>query len=123
MNKKVLFKELETDKNIQWAQLLRTGHFKYGYYGDLDVFIAPDESYIIFASQRRDGKGMGDLYISFKNEVGEWKQAVNMDRGISTDKHELCPYVTKDGKYFFYTSNQDIYWISTEIFDDYKDSM
>ena len=37
MNKKVLFKELETDKNIQWAQLLRTGHFKYGYYGDFKI--------------------------------------------------------------------------------------
>jgi hypothetical protein len=40
---------------------------------------------------------------------------------INTKNHELCPFVSKDGKYLFYTSNQDIYWVSAEIINEIKD--
>ena len=59
--------------------------------------------------------GRGDLYISFKNTDGTWTESVNMGEKVNTKKHELCPFVSHDGKYLFYTSNQDIYWVSTEI--------
>jgi len=88
---------------------------------EADVFIDPNESYIIFCGNRPDGLGRGDLYISFKNADGTWSQSKNMGGPINTEKHELCPYVTSDGKYFMYTSNEDIYWVSTEIFEQYKD--
>ena len=89
---------------------------------EADVFIAPDESYIIFCASRPkpEGLGRGDLYISFKDENGAWLRAKNMGAPINTEYHELCPFVSADGKYFFYTSRQDIYWVSTEIFDQYR---
>ncbi len=82
---------------------------------EADVFIAPDESYIIFCSTRDGGEGQGDLYISFKEENSAWTEAVNMGPDINTPLYEYCPFVTKDGRYLFFTSNQDIYWVSTEI--------
>lgn len=88
---------------------------------EADVFVDPDESYIIFCGNRPEGMGRGDLYISFKNADGSWTQAKNMGAPINSDRHELCPYVTSDGKYFFYTSKEDIYWVSTEIFEQYKE--
>lgn len=87
---------------------------------EADVFIAPDESYMIFCANRKEGLGHGDLYISFKNTDGTWSKSVNMGKRINTKGHELCPFVSKDGKYFFYTSNQDIYWVSTKILDGYR---
>lgn len=87
---------------------------------DADVFIAPDESYIIYCSARKTGFGKGDLYISFRNEEKKWSKAINMGRSINSEGHELCPFVTKDGKYLFYTSNHDIYWISAEIINKLK---
>lgn len=84
-----------------------------GYEGD--VFIAPDESYIIFSAARRSGLGKADLYVSFKDESDNWTQAVIMGEPISSANHEICPFVTRDGKYFFYTSNQDIYWVDAEV--------
>ncbi|WP_350290117.1 ankyrin repeat domain-containing protein [uncultured Croceitalea sp.] len=83
---------------------------------EADVFVAPDESYIIFCAMRSEGMGRGDLYISFKKEDGSWSQSVNMGDAINTEGHELCPFVTHDGKYLFYTSKQDIYWVSTAVF-------
>lgn len=83
---------------------------------EADVFIAPDESYIIFASKRSSGFGSGDLYISFKRD-GTWTEAKNMGSAINTESNELCPYVTPDGKYFLYSSKANIYWVSTEVFE------
>ena len=87
---------------------------------EADVFIAPDESYMIFCSIRKNGLGQGDLYISFRDKTGNWSESVNMGDSINTEKHELCPFVSPDGKYLFYTRNQDIYWVSTNILGKYK---
>jgi len=87
---------------------------------EADVFVAPDESYLIFCSIRAEGFGRGDLYISFKKPNGNWTKAVNMGKEINSENYEYCPFVTKDGKYLLYTSNQDIYWVSTKILENYK---
>jgi hypothetical protein len=87
---------------------------------EADVFVSPDESYIIFCSIRKEGFGQGDLYISFKDKEGDWTKAKNMGTLINTEGHELCPFVTMDGKYFFYTSNQDIYWVDADILNSLK---
>ncbi len=87
---------------------------------EADVFVAPNESYLIFCTARKEGLGKGDLYISFKNERGVWQKAKNMGPKINSEGHELCPYVTSDNKYFFYTSNQDIYWVSTAFLEQFR---
>lgn len=84
---------------------------------EADVCVAPDESYIIFCSERPDGFGRGDLYISFKNAEGTWSQSINMGGAINTKHYEYCPFITQDGNYLFFTSQQDIYWVSTQIID------
>ncbi len=87
---------------------------------EADVFIAPDESYIIFAAQRRSSLGSGDLYISFKNEDGLWTQSKNMGPQINNETNQFCPFVTADGKYLFYSGRGNIYWVSTGIFEQLK---
>lgn len=87
---------------------------------EADVFIDPNEAYIIFCGNRPEGLGEGDLYISFKQADGTWTKSKNMGAPINTQFHELCPFVSSDGKYLFYTSDQDIYWVSTDILKDYK---
>ena len=104
------FKDNEFQKPVRMCNNINTLSY------EADVFIAPDESYIIFCSKRNDGYGQGDLYISF-NKDGKWTKAKNMGDKINTYGHELCPFVTNDGKYFFYTSNKDIYWVDTGIFE------
>ncbi|BFP41782.1 hypothetical protein FGF1_26270 [Flavobacteriaceae bacterium GF1] len=87
---------------------------------EADVFVDPNEAYLIFCAQRPDGLGRGDLYISFKKADGSWSPSVNMGDTVNTEHHELCPFVTKDGKYLFFTSQQDIYWVGTEIIGTLK---
>jgi len=40
-------------------------------YTELDAFVAPDESYIVFTSNRPGGLGTGDLYVS-RQKDGAW---------------------------------------------------
>lgn len=85
-----------------------------------DVFVAPDESYVIFCAERPDGYGKGDLFISFRGGDGKWSTAKNMGNVINTQAYEFCPFVTRDGKFLFYTSNRDIYWVDAGIIGTMK---
>ncbi|MBN1116112.1 MAG: PD40 domain-containing protein [Bacteroidales bacterium] len=97
----------------KYQKPMRLGEEINSKYFECDAFIAPDESYIIFCSSRPGGYGEGDLYISFRDEEGNWTKAQNAGDKINTEGHEFCPFVSKDGKYFFYSSAGDIFWVST----------
>ena len=93
-------------------------------YHEWDPYVAPDESYLIFCSTKPDGLGGDDLYISFLKKDGSWSAPVHMGKDINSPASENRPYVTTDGKYFFYTStkrgNRDIYWVDAGIIGDMK---
>ncbi len=74
---------------------------------EFNAYVSADESYLVFGSFRRDdGLGGGDLYISFKNDAGEWKPAANLGNGINSRFLDFCPFVSADGQTFFFTSDR-----------------
>ena len=91
-------------------------------------FIAPDESYLIWDSEREGGYGDSDLYISFRQEDGSWGAAINMGATVNSDKWEAFASVTSDGKYILFNRriddgsnndnmNVDIYWVDAQIIE------
>lgn len=99
---------------VKMGPAINSKHF------EVDAYVAPDQSYLIYSSSRPGGLGEGDLYISFKQKDGSWSKAQNMGTPINSENHEFCPFVTRDGRYFFYTSNGDIYWVSSKIIKNMK---
>ena len=114
-----------------------------------EPFIAPDESYIIFGSDRQAPRTNNwDLYISFKKKDGTWTSAKNMGSTINSPYMDQAALVTSDGKYLFFSSrrvrdynpaskdfsyktivdalgspqngNSDIYWVDAKIIQDIK---
>ncbi len=86
-----------------------------------DIFVAPDESYLIHVSNGRpDDMGRGDLYISFKQSDGSWGKDIHMGDTINSDKIDFCPMVTPDGKYFFYSQGGDVFWVDAKILDTFR---
>jgi len=90
-------------------------------------YIAPDESFLIFESQRPEGN-LG-LYIAFKHDDGHWSIPVNMGPEINSGKGERFARLSPDGKYLFFGSfrnvsadkhGADIYWIDAKIMDKLK---
>ncbi|GAA5219044.1 hypothetical protein ACFSJ3_16955 [Corallincola platygyrae] len=91
-------------------------------------FIAPDESYLIWDSEREGGFGDSDLYISFRQEDGSWGPAINMGEQVNSDKWDAYATVTPDGKYILFNRriddgsdsekrNIDIYWVDAKIIE------
>lgn len=56
---------------------------------------------------------------SFREAAGSWTEPVNMGAKVNTPFSEYIPYVTPDGKYFFFTTNKtgnrDIYWVDAAL--------
>jgi Tol biopolymer transport system component len=74
---------------------------------EVEPYIAPDESFIIFAAAGRpDGKGAFDLYISY-NKNGSWTKGESLGDKINSKWWDFSPKISPDGKYFFFTSNRN----------------
>ena len=87
------------------------------------LFVSPDESYIIFPSNHKDGFGGLDLYISFKDKTNSWGKPINMGNEINSNLSERFPIVSPDGKYLFFmrhTKTWDIFWVSAKIIDQLR---
>lgn len=75
-------------------------------FSEVDCFVAPDQSYLIFAAYgRADGFGDGDLFVSF-NRDGVWTKPVNLGAGVNSAAREYAPIGSPDGKYLFFTSER-----------------
>jgi len=84
--------------------------------------IAPDESYIIWDSERDSGYGSNDIYISFRQRDGSWGAAINFGDKINTGGEDAGGYITPDGKYLFFSrqispEDYDIYWVDAQIIE------
>ena len=91
-----------------------------------DFYIASDESYIFFSKNVTGGAG--DIYLSFKKENGKWTNPKKLGEPINKPGYnwEYGMFVSKDGKYLFYTSGGTTmssyftYWVKI---DDLLDSL
>ena len=79
--------------------------------------IAADESFIIFDSKRTEDAENADLYVCFKLKNGDWSGAYSLGNTVNTKWNDICPSLSPDGKYLFYMSRGDLYWVSSGIIE------
>ena len=75
---------------------------------------------MVFVSDRPEGKGMSDLYVSkFNNDV--WTIAKNLGSKINSPSREERPTFSPDGKYLFFGSEKegqfDIYQVDAGVLE------
>lgn len=118
--------ERPKDYDIYSAKATKNGFQKAGKLGPAinteyyegDVFVAPDESYLIVATDRPDATfGSGDLFISFKGSDGNWTPLKNMGANVNGPRFDYCPFVTPDGKILLYTRAEDIRWVDARVIE------
>ncbi|MDY6800032.1 MAG: hypothetical protein SVU94_02270 [Bacteroidota bacterium] len=66
--------------------------------------LSPDGSTIYFTSNRDGGFGGLDIYKSIRNKKGKWNDPENLGPQINTPFNEETPFVSRDGKYLFFSS-------------------
>jgi len=93
-------------------------------FDECEPFIAPDESYLIFASNKPGGYGAQDQYISFQLPDGSWSLPANLGYLVNSGQFESWASVSPDGKYLFYVSTRwkssPVFWIDARIIDYLK---
>ena len=81
-------------------------------------FIAPDESYLLFSSNRAGSLDTaGDLYLSRRLADGGWADPVSLGEPVNTRRQEVFPGLSPDGRYLFFCRDvpgreNDVYWVS-----------
>lgn len=74
---------------------------------EFNACVDPDEKFILFTAYgRKEDLGRGDLYISRRDQSGQWQTAKHLH--INSAAIDYCPYVSPDGKYLFFTSARAI---------------
>lgn len=115
----IYYSKLENDEYLEAHNIgdrINTDKAEY------NSFVSPDGSYLIYTSFGKENTyGNGDLYISFKTNKDTWSDSQNLGEAINSEYHEFCPSFSRDGKYFFFTSNRygtnDIFWLNTNFIE------
>lgn len=97
--------------------------------GDDLPWIAPDESWLIFASDREGTLGLRDLYITYRMD-GAWSEPQSLGPAINSAGYDNYPFVSADGRYLFFTrrtewkakEDSDIWWVSAGFIDRLRKS-
>lgn len=75
---------------------------------EFNAFISPDEKFILFTGYGRpDGLGSGDLYISYKDKLGNWEVAKNLGSSINSKAMDYCPFYDAKNKTLYFTSKRN----------------
>ncbi len=70
-------------------------------YSVFELFIAPDESYLLFGWYVSENNWR-DIYISFKLN-NTWSTALSLGNKINSNEYEGRPCISPDGNYLFYS--------------------
>jgi outer membrane protein OmpA-like peptidoglycan-associated protein/tetratricopeptide (TPR) repeat protein len=66
--------------------------------------LSPDNKVLYFASNRDNGFGGSDLYMSVRGSNGKWCKAINMGPLVNTPGDEQAPFIHADNQTLFFSS-------------------
>ena len=74
---------------------------------EFNAFVSPNEEFIIYTCYGRpDGLGSGDLYISYKNNTGNWDEPKNLGKTINSKQMDYCPFYDITTQTLYFTSKR-----------------
>ena len=66
--------------------------------------LSSDGKQLYFASNRAGGKGNNDIWMSERNDKGNWSKPVNLGKEINTSKEDQSPFIHQDGQTLYFMS-------------------
>ncbi len=68
-------------------------------------YITPEEDVLLISMQDKFSKGQNDIYISTKDQDGNWNVPMNLGERINTAGDEISPYLSPDRKKLYFSTN------------------
>ena len=75
-----------------------------------------DGNQLYFASNRKGGLGLTDIWTSQRLPNGTWSEPKNLGKNINTNGYEEAPFITNDGKTLFFSSTGHLGMGEQDIF-------
>jgi len=73
---------------------------------DSEPSISADGKTVYFSSRRPGGLGKEDIWVTRRDENGEWTPAVNLGSPVNTKGREVSPFIHADGKTLYFSSDE-----------------
>ncbi len=68
-------------------------------------YIGPNGKVMVLSLQNQTSIGDADLYVSFKQDNGQWSEPRNMGASINTADAEYTPFLATDNQTLYFTTN------------------
>jgi tetratricopeptide (TPR) repeat protein len=91
-------------ENNTWTPLVRLNDNINTKYWESHASISHDNQKLYFTSNRKGGLGGLDIYVSDRDNNGDWGTAVNLGPIINTKYNEESPFLLDDDKTLFFSS-------------------
>jgi len=97
----------QLDANKKWKQPINLGDSINTTEDELAPFIHYDNNTLYFSSEGHLGMGGSDLFLSRKNENGEWQKSINLGYPINTHFNEESLVINANGDFGLISSNME----------------
>lgn len=94
-------------KTGKWSSPINLGDSINTVKDEMAPYIHPDGKTMYFSSNGWPGMGGFDLFISQKNETGQWSAAENLGYPLNSNKDEINIFIGIDGENAWYSSNKE----------------
>jgi OmpA-OmpF porin, OOP family len=88
-----------------WSEPINLGPGVNSGYWESQPALSADGRVLYYASERRGGRGGKDIYVSYKNEKGEWLKSEILPPHINTPSDDLSPFIHANGRTLFFATN------------------
>ncbi len=88
-----------------------------GYYG---FNMHPNGQILIASINLKNSLGMEDLYVSLNDGNGTWSNLIHLGDVINSEGFEITPYITKNGRKLYFSSDGHIGMGNADVFVSYR---
>ncbi len=88
-----------------WSDPENLGEVVNGSSWESQPSLSADGRTLYFVSNRPGGVGNRDIWMTTRNEEGEWTKPVNLGKGINTPDEDVSPFIHPNNTTLYYASN------------------
>jgi outer membrane protein OmpA-like peptidoglycan-associated protein len=91
-------------------------------YRETQPSLSSDGRTLYFSSDRPGGQGLHDIWVSHRDEYGQWSQPENLGDSVNTSGVEMSPFIHPDNQSLYFSSDGHIGLGGYDLFVARRDS-
>jgi|WetSurSiteA1Bulk_404760.scaffolds.fasta_scaffold00570_12 outer membrane protein OmpA-like peptidoglycan-associated protein len=112
-----------TREGDQWSLPRNLGRPVNTAYRETQPSITPDGNTLYFSSDRPGGQGLHDIWVSYRDDEGNWSPAENLGKEVNTPGIEMSPFIHPDNQSLYFSSDGHIGLGGYDLFVTRRDSL